>query len=110
MGGDNLMLIGQATIGAVVEKRARARANVLALMALSTWALANEVVAMFTKIIAPRVRVVARCTLVEGQRPPIHITRIRLILFARVANRAAGKVAIAPVIERLGIREVGGVF
>ena len=53
MRGDHLMLIGKAPIGAIIEQRAGAWPDVLTLMALATRALADEIVAMLTEIIAP---------------------------------------------------------
>jgi hypothetical protein len=55
MGGDNVVLVGQATICTIIEERTGAWADILALMTFPTRALANEIAAMLAEIIAPGV-------------------------------------------------------
>ena len=63
---DHVMLIGLAAVGAVVDQRATAGADILALMTFTSRTLPDEKIAMFAEIIAPRIGVVRR--LVEQQR------------------------------------------
>jgi hypothetical protein len=55
MGGDNVVLIGQATICTIIEERTGAWPDILALMAFAARTLANEVAAMLAEIITPGV-------------------------------------------------------
>ena len=83
----HVVLIGLAAVGAVVEQRAIARPDILALMAFAAGALADEEIAVLAEIIAPRIGVVGG--LVEHQRPPVHPAGIGRALAAQC--RASGR-------------------
>src|ERR1700751_1757875 len=53
MSGDDLVSIGKTTVRAIIEERAGARPDVLALMPFAARALTDKVTTMLTKIVAP---------------------------------------------------------
>ena len=70
MGRHHLMLIRLTAIGALIKQRAGAGADVLALVTFASRALADEVAAMLTKIVAPRIGVVAGPQFIEDSGLP----------------------------------------
>src|SRR6478736_5210236 len=103
--GNDLMLVGLATVRAIIEDRARAWADILALVAFSPRTLTDEKAPMLAEIVAPRIRGIAGSALVENQRSSVDIARIGLVFPARAAHRSSGEVTIAPIVERLRIGE-----
>ncbi len=55
MSGHDFVLVGLATVRALVEQRAGAWPDILALMAFAARTLADEIAAMLAEIIAPRI-------------------------------------------------------
>src|SRR5690348_1414473 len=53
VGGDDDVLIWKAAIGTVVEQRAGAWSDILALMSFPAWTLPDKKVAVLAKIVAP---------------------------------------------------------
>src|SRR5215831_9836489 len=106
MGGHHVVLVGLATIGAIVEQRAGTRADVLTLMAFAAGTLADEIVAMFAEIIAPWIRVVAGGAFIEDQRKAVHVAGVGLVFPPRIADRADGEITVTTIVERLRIGKV----
>src|SRR5690242_15193254 len=94
------MLIGQATVGSGFFHHAVRRPDVLALVAVSAGTLTDQKIAVFAKIVAPRIGPVRRGALVEHQRESVHFAAILGILAAELSGMAAA-IAVAPRHERL---------
>src|SRR6185312_15707658 len=92
-------------VGAVVELLAEARADVLALMAFAAGTLPDREAAVLAEIIPPWILVIAAAALVEDKRPAVDVAFVRRALRPHAARRAAGEIAVAPIVERLRIGE-----
>src|SRR5580700_12118210 len=81
--------------------QAKARPDILALVAEPGGALADIVIAVLAKIIAPRIGVILR--LVGEQRLVVDPAAIRRVLVAATEPDTPGEIAIAPIHERLRV-------
>ncbi len=107
-GGDGV-LIGQAAVGLGVVEHAISGPDVLALVAIAAGALADEKIAQFAEIVAPRIGEIFRRRLVEHQRLVVELAMVRRALAPEPPN-GSGVVAIAPRHEGLRLdvaRRVG---
>src|SRR3569623_701641 len=101
---DDLLLVGLAADGPVVELLAEARADILALMAFAAGTLADGEASVFAEIIAPRILIIAAAALVEDARATVDLAFVGCALGAH-ATRTTGEVSVATIVERLRIGE-----
>src|SRR5665213_2980876 len=100
MGGGDQMLIGLAAVALGVKQHAIGGADVRALMAVAARALANQKIAQFAEIVAPRIGEVFRRRFIEYQRLVVELAVILRALLAHASDDAA-PIAVAPRHEGL---------
>src|SRR6202035_4980370 len=99
--GDDVLLIRIAAAGALDMLEAKARPDILALVAEPGGALADVIAAVLAKIIAPRISVIFR--FIGEQRLVIDPAAVGRSLVAATEPDAPGEIAVAPIHERLRV-------
>src|ERR1700685_475740 len=98
---DDIFLIGIAAPGALDMLQAKSRPDILALVAEPGWTLADVIIAVLAKIIAPRIGIILR--FVGEQRLVVDPAAVGRILVASAKPDTPGEIAIAPIHERLRV-------
>src|SRR6266498_1164041 len=104
---DDIVLIRLAAVRSLNALLARRWTDVLALVAETAWALSDIEVAMLAEIIPPGIGVVVGGGFIQHEHLSVDTAAIRLDPVKESRTGASGRVAVAPIHERLGIGEGG---